>query len=467
MARNPKLATLLCAGAGLLAVGGAGILNATPAGATVPNLYVATTGNDGGNNTCRIYSHPCATISYALSVAPAGSNIHVAAGTYTAPLQITHSVAILGATSLGTVKTIIEPSSTVSDTDPGNFEGLTTDSVLVDVTNGATANLSNLIINGSTVGPNFTTCAAPNFVGLYYHNASGTDTNVSVTQVQLSSGAFGCQAGDAVYVTTDTGPAAHVTFNHGKVTAYDKNGITCRYAGTVCNVTNSTVTGIGPTGLVAQNGIEIAFGGPSATLSTDTVTGNSYTGGGAGNAASGILIYDAAATTTTHNKLSGNDVNISASADSGAVAGAWNISNNSAGAAKDNIAAGAGGPVEGNQYGDGIQLFGVNGSTNPTLVTNNTSNSNFEYGISLFGTSNVVVSNNTVDTDYDGIFVDSTSGSNTFTGNIADRNLHFDYEDTSTGAGDAGTADSWLPATTHGSANTCQPPLDSAPEGLC
>jgi parallel beta-helix repeat protein len=467
MARSPKLASLIF-GSALLAAAGTGILSAAPpasATTSVPNLYVATTGSDSGN-TCRLFSHPCATISYALTQAPAGAEIHVSAGTFTTPVQVTQNVTILGTQVHGVARTIINPGSTVSDTDPNNFEGLTTDSVLVDVTNGATAHLSNLIISGINVGPSFTSCGTSNFVGLYFHNASGTASNVTVTQVQ-EVGAFGCQGGDGVYVTTDSGPASHVTFTQGKVTFYDKNGITCRYAGTVCNINNSTVTGIGATGAIAQNGIEIAFGGPSASVVDDTVTANSYTGGGAGNAASGVLIYDAAATTVAHDAVKGNDVNISASADSGQVAGAWNISNNLVGGATDNITASAGGPVVGNQYGDGIQLYGVNSTWNPTLVADNTSDGDYEYGVSLFGTTGATVSQNVLNKDYDGIFVDSTSSHNSFTGNSASTNLHYDYEDTSTGSGDQGTNDLWLPASTHGTANTCTPALDSAPEGLC
>ncbi len=468
MARHPKVGLLLCGAAGLLAAAGAGIAGSPAASATgSPTLYVALSGSDSGGNACRLPAHPCATIPYALTQAPTGgSTIDVGAGTFTQPLQITKPVNIVGTVVNGTIATSLKPTSTVADTDPQNFEGLTTVAALVDVTDGATANLSNLVINGSTEGPTFTACGPPNFVGLYYHNASGNVDNTKVVNVQLPAGDFGCQSGDAVYVGSDAGspyPASHVTFNADTVKAYDKNGITCRYAGSVCDVSDTVVTGIGPTSLIGQNGMEYAFGSSGAVLSS-TITGNSYTGASgvspAGNSATGILVYDTGAMRVAGDTLSGNDVNISASADSGQIPGSWYIQSDTVGGATDNLSAAAGGPSEGNQYGDGIQIEGVDGSINPTTVSGNVATGDYEYGISLFGTAHITVSGNTTNTDYDGIYVDSASGANTFGDNIAKHDAVYDYQDASTGSGTSGTGDTWT-------GNTCKPVLDSAPEGLC
>lgn len=468
MARHPKLGFLLCGAAGLLVAAGTGIVGISSASATgSPTLYVGASGSDSGGNACRLPAHPCATIAYALTQAPAGgSTIDVGAGTFTQPLQITKPVSIVGTVVNGSIGTVIKPTSTVADTDPQNFEGLTTVAALVDVTDDATVDLANLNINGSTEGPTFTTCGAPNFVGLYYHNASGNVDNTKVVNVQLPAADFGCQSGDAVYVGSDAGspyPASHVIFNDDTVKAYDKNGITCRYAGTVCDVSDSVVTGIGPTSLIGQNGMEYAFGSSGAVLSS-TVTGNSYTGASgvspAGNSASGILVYDTGAMRVTGDTLSGNDVNISASADSGQIPGSWYIESNTVGGATDNLSPAAGGPSEGNQYGDGIQIEGVDGSVNPTTVSDNVATGDYEYGISVFGTANITVSDNTTKTDYDGIYVDSASGPNTIADNIAKRDTVYDYQDASTGSGTSGTADTWT-------GNTCKPALDSDPEGLC
>jgi hypothetical protein len=469
MARHKRVASFLCVAVGLIAFAGAGILAAAPVGASgSPNLYVGIGGSD--TTTCRLSTQPCATVDYALTQAPSGATINVGAGTFKQNFQVTggQTVNITGTVQNGANVTIFKPTSTVSDTDPNNFEGLTNDAVLADVNDGATANISNMIINGIKLVPSFTTCGNPNFVGLYYHNAQGTVTNVSVTNVQLAPAAFGCQGGDAVYTTSDS-TFSSVNFNLVSVSKYDKNGIVCRGVETACMVTGSTVTGIGPSSLVAQNGIEIAFGA-RATLQSNTITGNSYTGAGA--SAAGILLFDSSTSTVAGNTLSANDVDIAgATGDFGVnaqpTAGAWNISNNTAGSAVDNIAAGSGGPVEGNGYGDGIQLASVSNLENATTVSGNTDDSNYEYGISLFGTTGITVTGNHTDAGYDGIFVDSASTGNTFTGNVSKHATNYDFQDTSTGSSDVGTANKWLPATTHGSANVCRPLLDSSPEGLC
>ena len=468
MARHSKLLPVLCGSLGMLALAGAGIVTSAPASATtVPNLYVAATGNDGAN-TCRLSGHPCATISHAVSEAPTtGATIHVGAGTFTQPLSITHSLNIVGTVQNGVRVTVINPTTTVADTD-SNY-GITPPTLptpigaLVDVTNGAVVDLSNLNVNGSGASSGIGGCG-PTFVGVYYHDASGSVSDVTIRGVELSQTLFGCQSGLAAYVATDASSPnpSNVTFSAVVVKAYQKNGITCNFPQTSCTVSGATVTGSGPNGQIAQNGVQIAFGA-SGSVTGSTITANSYTGGGAQNQATGILVYDTGATSVIGNTLSANDVDIFAGADSGAVAGAWQVEGNTTSGATDNVPSGTSGNGEGNQYGDGIQLSGATSSTNPLTVTENTSSGNFEYGIGLYGVVGATVRNNTTNANYDGIFVDSSSATNSFNGNVSKHNLRYDFEDTSTGSGTAGTADSWGSTVV----NTCRPLLDSAPVGLC
>jgi len=458
MARLRNHLAAVCGAAGLLGVVGIGAVVAAPAvsASGTPKLYVATTGIDG-TNTCRLQSNPCATIAHALVEAPVGAIINVGAGTYTAPLGITQSVSIVGAVNPANnkPKTIVFPATTIADTD-STYENTSpqAEDSLVDVTNGATVNLSNLVVNGSTATRQFDSCAN-DFVGVYYHNASGTDTNVDIENIVLPPADFGCQDGLGAYVTTDDGSAtpSAVTFSGVKVTDYDKNGITCDDLSTSCTVTNSTVTGIGPTNQIAQNGIQMAYDA-TGSITGSTVSDNTYTGGGADNQATGILIYDEGATTVMGNTLTSNDIDVSASADSGAIAGAWNISNNTASSATGQ------GNAEGNGYGDGIQIYGVDGNTNALTVSGNTASGSYEDGLSFTGTSDATVSSNTTNSNYDGIYVDSTSSAIDFSDNVSKHNTRYDYEDTSTGGGTSGTADSWT-------SNSCKPLADSAPEGLC
>jgi len=455
--------SMLCAAAALLgSVGGAVLASVAPAEAgTGPSLYVATSGNDT-NNTCRLVAHPCATISHAVAQAPAGASISVGAGTYTTPLSITSSVSITGTVQNGSNVTVLDPSTTVADTDStyDNSAPAPTDA-LVDVTNATSVNLTNLVINGAAASPSFNPTACTNdYVGVYFHNASGSMTNVSVKGIELPPAFFGCQDGLAVYVATDAGSStgSSVLISGVNVKTYQKNGITCSDLHTSCTVNASTVAGIGPTGVIAQNGIQIGYAATGAVTDT-TITGNSYTGGGADNQATGILLYDPGAVNLNGNTVSANDVDIFAGADTGATSGHWTISSNTVSGATDNVPSGTPGNGEGNEYGDGIQLAGV-GSANPTTVQSNTISGNFEYGIALYGSAHAVVIQNHSNSNYDGIYVDSGSGSNSFQNNVAKANARYDYEDLSTGGGTSGTGDTWV-------TNTCKPVLDSAPEGLC
>jgi len=127
------------------------------------------------------------------------------------------------------------------------------------------------------------------------------------------------------------------------------------------------VQGDGPTNAIAQNGIE-AFGAASVTLSGNTVTGDTYTGGGAGNSASGILLLNNGPTSATTNNVSSSDVDIYV----GEVQlfglvyptpGTWTIQGN---VVSNATSAGASAGVGG--YGEGIQL---DGTTNTVDVYGN------------------------------------------------------------------------------------------------
>jgi parallel beta-helix repeat protein len=461
--RTVRREIVLAAAVGLLATVASGLVGSMPAGASAsPKLYVAATGDTDAPNTCRLASHPCATVAYAQTQAPVGSTIELGSGTFTAPISITASVNIAGKASSGANATILNPTTTVADTD-STYENPTPQTIgaLVDVSDGATATIANIDIEGSGASPGFDNYGCQNnFVGVYFHNASGTLSGDTINGVELEPALFGCQDGLAANVSTDAGAASPstVSFSKVRVTNYDKNGITCNDAGTTCTVGDSAVVGIGPTGLIAQNGIQLGFGA-AGSVTGSTSSDNSYTGGGADNQAMGVLIYDTGATTVSGNKFESNDVNIFAGADSGAVSGAWSITGNTVTGATDNVPDGTPGNGEGNQYGDGIQIEGVD-STNPTSVETNTVTGSYEYGIGIYGSQDATVSDNSTLKNYDGVYVDSLSSANAFSSNQAKGNLRYDYEDTSSGSGTAGTADTWT-------TNSCNPHLDSAPEGLC
>jgi parallel beta-helix repeat protein len=428
-------------------------------------LFVnASTGSDVG--ACP-KTAPCATIAYALTQAASGSTIHVAAGSYPQQLVINKSVSIVGAAN----PTIIDPPTLpVADTD--------TDSPLpqyaiVDVTSGATVNLTKLTIDGQPAQGQFTSCA-DDFVGVYYHDASGSMTSDTVTNVELAPALFGCQDGLGVYVASDASDTSSVSMSNDVVNNYDKNGITCDDAGTICSITGSTVTGIGPTGLIAQNGVQFydALGG---SVMGNTVSGDSYTGGFF--SAAGLLLISTGTLNVSGNTVSNSDVNVYLGTDgTGPAANIWSVTGNTVTGATDKVPGGESG------LGDGIQL---DSTSNPVTIKGNTVTGGAENGISVFSASGATLSKNTTSHNQgdgiyiggpgsfvqsastgntissntvqkngeDGILADINSASNQFSGNTLTKNVRYDIDD-------QGTANTWT-------GNTCTPAGDSNPAGLC
>jgi len=471
-----------------------GLLASTPASATGPvTTYVATTGSNT-SNSCTSAATPCQTISYALTKTPAGGTVSVAAGTYAEQVTITKNVSIIGA---GAASTIIEPATLSlydSDTDSAQAQYY-----VVDVEPGVTsATLQSLGVNGSAGSSFFTDCSS-DYVGVYYHDASGSLENVNVTGVELPEPLFGCQGGLGVYVATDGGSLtpSMVVMQNVDVSSYDKNGITCDDAGTVCTISNSVITGIGATPLIGQNGIQVF--GASAQITGNTVTANNYTvpTGGTIYSADGILVINAGNLSIVGNHVSANNDNIDVLESAGEALngsvivpqwdptpGPWMIDNNTVTNAQ------LGSVAFGDELGDGIEVDSV---TSNVTVSGNTVTGNQEYGIALYGAKGVNVSLNALQENGYGVFVggpgtqnyfnasvalNSTnnsfsanlsqasqvgiyvvagSASNNFLLNAATKNTTTDVVDGSTGSGTKGTGDSWL-------LTACS---TSSPTGLC
>jgi len=105
----------------------------------------------------------------------------------------------------------------------------------------------------------------------------------------------GCQNGEAIRVGTPrfgtTPSVGHATIDNVAAVHYQKNGIVIAGNGSTGKITNSTVTGNGPTALLAENGIEVVDGA-AATISTSTIRDNFYTGAAKAKAC-GLLIIAA------------------------------------------------------------------------------------------------------------------------------------------------------------------------------
>ncbi len=465
-------ALAVVAGGGLAFMGPVTNAGATPPGGT---LYVnATSGHD--TTTCRFQARPCQTIAYALLQATSGSLIEVASGAYPQQLVVTTTVTIQGPTSGNPA--VIDPSTLgTSDVDSDSSQP---QYAIVDAQAGTKVKLKNLTINGANAQSQFNSCS-DDFVGVYYHDASGSIAKSTVENIELPVADFGCQQGLGVYVDSDaTSPSlSNVKMTKDTVTAYDKNGITCDDPGTTCSISGTTVTGIGPTNLIGQNGIQF-YDAAAGTISGDTVSANSYQT--SDYVACGLLLYSTGTLAVTGNSISHNDVNAYLIDDgTGPPEGDWTVSGNTVTDGSDNANAVG--------FGDGIDL---DSTSNPVSITDNTVTGGANNGISLFSTTNATVSGNTTSSNaddgiyvggpgstqtgnasnntvsdntsskngQDGILADTDTSTNSFSGNTLKGDVRYDIEDLSTGAGTGGTANTW-------SSNTCKPVNDSNPSGLC
>jgi parallel beta-helix repeat protein len=186
--------------------------------------------------------------------------------------------------------------------------------------------ITNLVVNGSQVQTTFSSCADPampsqgfDYEGILFLNASGTISESTVANILLPPGLAGCQPGDGILVQTPASFDSTVVVKDDKVLNYNKNGITCNDAGTVCTITKNTVKFYSPySQYIAPNGIQVAYGAyakvtgntvddnrctlPQPTCGPDVI--NNYAG-------SGILTYGAApGTTVVSNTLNNNDIGI-------------------------------------------------------------------------------------------------------------------------------------------------------------
>jgi parallel beta-helix repeat protein len=480
---------LMRAAPALFLASGLLVLVAPQSGASGHTLYVSPSGTDVNNN-CQASLNPCQTIDYALTQAPSGATIKVQAGTYAEQVKITRPVTIIGA---GASQTVIDPPAPVTfdaDTDSTQPQFY-----VVDAFGTTGVNLEDLGIDGLGMRPGLDTDGhgcGQDIVGAYYHDASGSMTNDTVTQIEMPADLFGCQGGLGVYATTDSTSltASNLRMVSDNVNNYNKNGITCDDPRTACTITNTTVTGIGSTNQIAQNGVQVWAS--AATLTGDVVTGNTYDGT---TLATGLIIINPFTLHLKRNTITNNDLNTyvlqdftpndllcgnltSACSNAASLGTTFTVVHNHLSDATnvfDN-------PPE-TGFGDGLDL---DSETTSTLVKGNTIDSNPGEGITLFGTMSVNARGNTIRNNYiglyltsgstattanantvqrntvsssanDGIFADANTGGNSFTRNTIQLDGTFDAQDQSIGSGTAGTANTWT-------ADTC---TTSDPSGLC
>lgn len=235
-----------------------------------------------------------ATITDGKNNTTAGGNVYVAAGTYTEQVILTQDVNIFGA---GQGSTIIQnPGSLATNSATGQ-------TAIIDVGNAATVSITDLTVSG----PGFS------YADLRYGIYVGGNADLEVSDVTIShirDATFsGVQSGCGIRVGANfASDIATATISGLTISDYQKCGIVVDGAvsgvGSYATITGCTITGAGPTGLIAQNGIQISRGA-AATITGNSVSDNYYTGLDTGT---GILFFesDPADSVLSSNTFSGN-----------------------------------------------------------------------------------------------------------------------------------------------------------------
>jgi nitrous oxidase accessory protein NosD len=261
----------------------------------------------------------CATIQGALDTSPAagGDTIQVAAGTYTetATLTVDQSVTIAGAGSGSTRLTVPPGSNTgLAQDAAGNYalvfigaaaSGTTIEDLTVDGNGDANAGQNTPVAGGNHP-----------FVGIDIKDAVATVQRVRITNVEDTPLGGSPHGGTALSDLNDDGTARTLTVDTATIDNYEKAGMVFDgngMSGLTANVTNSTVTGVGPTPTLAQNGIEY-LDGAAGTVSGNTVSGDECNVSGAcgpnqftASQGIGILLYNTGPMTVSGNTVTGTD----------------------------------------------------------------------------------------------------------------------------------------------------------------
>jgi len=280
---------------------------------TPPTLWVSAAPVAGGNGTS------CAKPGYnsiqaAVTAAPSGATVEVCAGTYPEQVVITKSLTLNGTGGTATVTLPASPAYSTACASTGTSE------YGVDVCGKINVTLSHLAINSAWPGG---TCN-DDLNAVFVAGGATLDFGHSAVTAAGAVPINGCQGGIGVLVIS-----SHLKMWDAAISGYQKNGITLKGKGTSATIESTTVTGAGPTPVIAQNGIEVADGA-AASIDGSTVSGNECDHPVCGpdslnqTQSTGVLFFNAAAGSQfTHSTAKGNDIGIYFYASSAAKTGAW------------------------------------------------------------------------------------------------------------------------------------------------
>jgi hypothetical protein len=197
---------------------------------------------------------------------------------------------------------------TAHDPSGGNFSG----AVLTNT--GSSMQIQNLTIEGTGFAID---CGVSQLMGIFFLNATGSLSNVTVKNITQHSG---CPLGQAIRANSVDGTHRTVTLTNVTATNYQKSALVASGTITV-NVTGST---FGPpdnlTGVITENGVQYGGTGVNAgsggTVSGSVIYGNGF--GEASDDSTAVLLYGASGVTLRSDTITGQgtDVGVSATASS-------------------------------------------------------------------------------------------------------------------------------------------------------
>jgi hypothetical protein len=204
----------------------------------------------------------------------------------------------------------VKPTTVTSGTDQGSpcSGGTGTAIVLVSGVTGVT--LNDLNVDGQPAGGS----SPARYVGIYYRNASGAINGGTVQDIR-DNPLDGVQIGLGILAQANSPNTAALDVSGVTVIGYQKNGVTfngCGCADTPDGVatgslTNSTITGAGPTDQIAQNGVQVGFGAGPVTISGNQISGNAYTGDPNNGTGAGVLLFSTKNDVVTTNVVRTNN----------------------------------------------------------------------------------------------------------------------------------------------------------------
>jgi hypothetical protein len=255
------------------------------------------------------------TIQDAINAASPGSVIQVCPGTYPEQLDISKNLTIEGIASGNQNAAIIVPPAAGVIQNATNLASGVPIAAQIFVHGASRVVLSNLTVDGTA---NLISGCAPEFVGVFFQNASGTVTGVALRNQKLPTNLNGCQSGLGLFVQSGNSGRSTVAVKNSSVHDYQKNGITGNETGTNLVVQQNSVRGQGPTTGAAENGIQIGFGATGLILGNNVIDDiwAPDTPSDPGDAAAGILVYDSAGVRTINNVVGNTQFGIAYVSDS-------------------------------------------------------------------------------------------------------------------------------------------------------